>query len=379
MKRVGLLVNPVAGMGGRLGFKGTDGLAEKAREEGAVPVAPERTRRFLEAFTVLQKREAQLDVEWIACGAPMGADLLATAGVPAERVRVVYAPRPTTGAEDTRAAVAAFLRESVDLVLFCGGDGTARDVAGATGGAVPILGIPSGVKMHSAVFAVNPTAAAEILAAYLRGELRVGDAEILDLDEEAYRKGDWVVRLYTTTKTLVEPHLVQAGKMMFAEMSEADVRAELVEHFRELFEKEPDRLFLMGPGSTIESVAKGLGLEKTLLGIDAVVGGKLVAKDLDEKGILALLDRHPQATLVVSPIGAQGFVLGRGNLQVSPEVIRRIGVRNILPVATPGKLAATPVLRVDTGDPALDAEIRRKEYLFVLIGYRTTKLHPVQD
>lgn len=299
--------------------------------------------------------------------------------MPADRVEIVYEDRPPTTASDTRAAVEAFAKDHADLIVFCGGDGTARDVAEEARDAVPILGIPSGVKMHSGVFAVDPAAASEILAAFLRGQLRVGDAEILDLDEEAYRRGEWKVRLHRTAKTLVEPHLIQAGKMMFAEVSEAAVRGELVEHFHELFEQEPDTLFLLGPGSTIESIARGLGLEKTLLGIDAVLGGRTIAKDLDEKGLLAFLDRHPRATLVVSPIGAQGFVLGRGNLQVSPEVLRRIGTKNLAVVATPAKLAATPVLRVDTGDEVLDAEIRRKEYLFVLIGYRTTKLHRIQS
>jgi len=149
-------------------------------------------------------------------------------------------------------------------------------------------------------------------------------------------------------------------------------------HFSELFENEPDTLFLLGPGSTLNSIATAMGIDKTLLGVDAVVDGKAVAKDLNEKGILDLLDHHPKAKLVVSPIGAQGFILGRGNLQVSPAVLRRIGTKNVIVVATPAKLAMTPILRVDTGDPALDDEFHKREYLFVVIGYRTSKLHPIQ-
>lgn len=378
MKRIGFVVNPIAGMGGRVGLKGTDGVVDEARAAGATPLAPGRAVRFLESFLAKPLSPAMGEVGWLTASGPMGADEIGAAGLPAAECRIVYEPPMRTSAADTIAAVRNSIDAGAELILFCGGDGTARDVAGAASGRVPILGIPSGVKMHSAVFAVDPPAAAQLLAAYLRGELRVAEAEILDVDEEAYRRGEWKVRLYTTAKTLVEPQLVQAGKLMFAEVSESEVRAELVEHVRELFADEPDRLFLLGPGSTIESIAAGLGLPKTLLGIDAAVGGAVVGKDLDEKGILALLDRYPQATLVVSPIGAQGFVLGRGNLQVSPEVVRRIGTRNLLVVATPAKLASTPVLRVDTGDEALDAEIRKKEYLFVLIGYRTTKLHPVQ-
>lgn len=379
MSRIGLVVNPIAGMGGRVGLKGTDDVVDQARAAGAEPVAPRRVALFLDAFVKMQRKDPELDVHWLTCDGPMGQRYLDQAGVAPGDIEVVHTPASPTTAADTRAGAAGCVHGGAELLLFCGGDGTARDVAEAVMGKIPILGIPSGVKMHSGLFAVDPKAAAEALAAFLRGQLRVGDSEILDLDEEAYRAGEWRVRLYATARTLVEPNLVQADKMMFAEMSEESVLLELAEHFRDLLNEEPNTLFLLGPGSTIESIATRLKLEKTLLGIDAVVGGKTIAKDLDEKRILALLNEHAKAKLVVSPIGAQGFVLGRGNLQVSPEVVRKIGARNLLVVATPAKLAATPVLRVDTGDEKLDAEIRRKEYLFVLIGYRTTKLHPIKD
>ena len=165
---------------------------------------------------------------------------------------------------------------------------------------------------------------------------------------------------------------------MIDEVSEDAIRGELAVHFSELFENEPHTLFLLGPGSTLSSIATAIGIDKTLLGVDAVVGGQAIAKNLNERGILDLLDRYPEAKLVVSPVGAQGFILGRGNLEVSPEVLRRIGTKNVIVVATPAKLAMTPVLRVDTGDPTLDEEFHKREYLFVLIGYRTSKLHPIQ-
>ena len=156
------------------------------------------------------------------------------------------------------------------------------------------------------------------------------------------------------------------------------MKDEIADHVKELVDQEQDTLFILGPGSTLEHIATRLGVDKTVLGVDAVVGGKLVGKDLDEAGILALLDRYRNAKLIVSPIGAQGFILGRGNLQLSPAAIRRIGVPNVIVVSTPAKLNATPVLRVDTGEPQLDQEFARKEYLFVVIGYRTSKLHPIR-
>ena len=377
VRRIGFVVNPIAGMGGRVGLKGTDGVADQAVAAGAEPVTGPRARAFAEVFLRSAKDDPRLRVHWITCGRSMGHDPLHLAGVPEETVEVVHSPGDLTTAKDTTRGVELSVDHGAELVLFSGGDGTARDVAEAAKNRMPILGIPAGVKMHSGIFAVSPSAAAEVLIAYLRGGLRVGTAEILDVDEEAYRKGEWRIRLHTTARSLVEPQFVQAGKLMVEEVSEEAVRSELAAHFSELFADEPDTLFLLGPGSTLDSIAGALGLGKTLLGIDAVLAGKTVAKDLNEREILALLDRHPKAKFLVSPIGAQGFILGRGNLQVSPAVVTRIAMRNVIVVATPAKLAATPILRVDTGDDALDAEFRAKEYLFVVIGYRTSKLHPI--
>ncbi len=377
MKRIALLINPIAGMGGRVGLKGTDGLAAKAREAGARPVAAPRALMFLRLFRERQLQDPSLSLRWLTCSGTMGQETLEQAGVPPEEFEVVHSASEETTAEDTKAAAEKALAAHAELLLFVGGDGTARDIVASVGDVVPILGIPAGVKMHSGLFSVSPVAAVDILSSYLRGELRVGDAEILDLDEEAYRRGDWRIRFFGTAKTLVEPNLIQTGKMMVAEISEETVLEELAEHFTELFDQEPDTLFLLGPGSTVHSLATRLGIEKTLLGVDAALGRKTIGRDANEVTILHLLKDHPAAKLVVSPIGAQGFILGRGNLQLSPEVVRRIGMRNVLVVATPGKLLSTPVLRVDTGDPGLDAEFHKREYLFVLIGYRTTKLHPI--
>ncbi len=379
MHRIGFSVNPIAGMGGRVGLKGTDGIANEAQAAGAEPTAGPRAELFARTFLDLSKHDENLRVRWLTCGGAMGADPLRAAGVQEDSIEVVHAPGDRTTSADTRKAVEASVDRGAELLLICGGDGTARDVAEATRDRIPIFGIPAGVKMHSGLFAVSPPAAAKVLVGYLRGQLRIGTAEILDLDEEAYRKGEWRVRLFATAKTLVEPNLVAGGKLMIDEVSEEAIRGELAVHFSELFETEPDTLFLLGPGSTLHSIASAIGIDKTLLGVDAAVGGKTIAKDLNEKGILALLDGHPKAKLVVSPIGAQGFILGRGNLQVSPTVLRRIGTKNVIVVATPAKLAMTPVLRVDTGDPALDEEFHKREYLFVLIGYRTSKLHPIQN
>src|SRR5256885_6827381 len=201
MRRVGFVVNPIAGLGGRVGLKGTDGVAEQALAAGAKPTAPDRARAFAEAFVGVTKDDLDLTFHWVTAAGDMGAGPLKLAGVHPDRIEVVHIPGQPSTSEDTRIVVEESIASEVELILFCGGDGTARDVAAAAKDRVPIVGIPAGVKMHSGLFAISPRAAADLLVAFLRGDLRVGTAEILDLDEEAYRKGEWRVWTLSTART----------------------------------------------------------------------------------------------------------------------------------------------------------------------------------
>lgn len=372
MVRLAFLVNPIAGLGGRVGLKGTDGVADEAIRRGATPTASAKAEEMLRALAAMPESKV---FAWLTCGGPMGEEVLRRAGVAAE---VVLPCSPPTTAEDTRKACREFLARKVDLIVFVGGDGTARDIASVVGQSVPIVGVPAGVKMHSAVFGLHPSSVAAILADFVDGTTATVDAEVLDLDEEKYRQGEWVVRLYHTAKTLHQPTLIQTGKMMFEEIPEVDARDGIAEHVIEEIEEAPDVVFLLGPGGTLDHVKRKLGIKGSLLGIDAVKGKRLLAADLDEAGIRRLLDEHSAARLVLSPVGAQGFVLGRGNLEVSPDVLRRIGLGNLIIVATPDKLRHTPALRVDTGDAVLDRAFTEKEYLLVVQGYREMKMHPIR-
>ena len=197
---------------------------------------------------------------------------------------------------------------------------------------------------------------------------------MLDLDEEKYRAGEWAVRLYQTARTPYEPDLTQQAKMLIDATGDAEVKEEIADYLVETIMQHPADLFLLGPGSTVAMVAERLGIDNTLLGVDACAGGKLVGKDLNEHGILALLERYAEYRLVLSPIGAQGFILGRGNLQLSPQIMRRIGRDNLMVIATPAKLMRTESLRVDTGDPELDAEILGDGYLPVITGSHRRRL-----
>ncbi len=343
MRRLGVIVNPIAGMGGRVGLKGTDGPAvlARARELGAEPVSGQRAARAL----------AELSAQVLAAPGAMGADACAEAGLPCEVVDIGTA----AGAAATRAAARAMLAAGVDLLLFAGGDGTARDVLAEIGTRLPILGIPTGVKMHSAVFAQNPAAAGRVAAAFLEGRAAAQEAEVMDLDEEALRQGRVSARLHGVARVPRERALMQAGKSGAAIPDEAALEA-LAR--RIVSEMQTGRLYLLGCGTTMRRIKRALGFDGTLMGVDVALDGRLLAADVTETQLLRLLDQAP-ATAILGVTGGQGFVLGRGNQQFSPAVLRRLGRENLVIVAGQQKLAALDpaCLHVDTGEAALDAEL----------------------
>ena len=335
--RLGVLVNPIAGMGGRVGLKGTDGKVDKARQRGAEPRAPERARRML---TRLADHDAEIDL--LTAGDPMGASETRAAGF---EPRVVFEPdtnRAETTDADTAAAVDAFVAAGVDLVCFVGGDGTAADVADAladTG--VPLLGVPAGVKVYSSVFAVSPEAVAEIVVEFDRTEQR----EVMDIDEDDYRAGEVSPELRAIASVPVADGLQSAKQrgggtvVALAEGVAADVDSATT--------------YILGPGSTLAAIKSALGFEGSPLGVDVWRDGQLLATDASEAEILDALGETN--TIIVSPIGGQGFIFGRGNPQLSPAVIRNASVEV---VASRSKLDDLRVLRVDTDDTELDAELR---------------------
>ena len=373
MPRIGFLINPIAGMGGRVGLKGTDGVAAEAVRRGAQPMA---NTRALEALRKLKRLVDQTPnppaIKWLTVAGAMGREALQSAGFAA--IEVVHVASSAPSAQDTKTAVEKFLAASVDFILFCGGDGTARDICGITGEATPVLGIPAGVKMYSGVFGVTPAHTSEILMRYLAHEIGLARVEIVDLDEDKYRRDEWAVRLYMSAQTPFDPTYLQAAKALISGADEESIKDDIAEQLREDIEAKPETLFLLGPGSTVQAVGRALQLDKTLLGIDAVADGKVVGKDLAEQQILELVDRYTARKLVLSPLGAQGFLFGRGNQPLSPAVIRRIGADNIIVLSTPAKLARTPLLRFDTGDAALDADMISRKFLTVIIGYHRTRL-----
>ena len=362
-KTLGLIVNPIAGMGGSVGLKGTDGeMAEKARELGADPVTPDRARKTLEALDVLDQ------VDWLAGPGRMGEKYLEESGA---NVRMVGEIGKKTSPEDTKTIAGSMLAAGVDLIIFVGGDGTARDMVDAVGTKIPVVAVPAGVKMFSSAFALNPRAAARLVEGFLEGAPLV-EEEVLDIDEASYRDDRLESQLYGTLRVpevqeSLQPGKVPSGGGRSSEETKENIAAYLVENIIEA-----DTLYLLGPGTTLRPVAEALGVEKTLLGVDAVRDGQLVAGDINEEQILALLQDHPKRKIVVTPIGGNGFIFGRGNKQFTPEVIRKVGRENILVLATRKKLQPLDALRVDTGDREADKML--EGYLKVYVGYLEGKV-----
>ena len=379
MVPLGLLVNPDAGLGGRLGLKGSDGQAELARSKGAEDRSGPRMRLMLEYFSKL-RRSGFEGIEWVASEGRMGTDWLPEGAIIGS-VRTTPSSSGSTSADDTATAVGALLEEGIDLLVYAGGDGTTRDIVAALDSAgfpdTPVIGVPTGVKMHSGCFAASPKAAAEVLSAWLDGDLLLASTEVLDLDEERYRQGEWVVQLYAEAMTPASPRWMQGSQQRIEASDEEDTTEGLADHIRELVISE-DGLVIWGSGGTLRAIAEMNGFQPTNLGIDATLGNEQVGTDLDETGLLEILSSHTgPVTLLLSPMGGQGFLIGRGNLQLSPEVLRAIGIDNILGVVTPAKLLTVRRLRIETGDAYLDAEFAAKRYMKVLQGYRTTRVLPV--
>ncbi len=363
MKRLGLIVNPIAGMGGRCGLKGTDGadILARARALGAVAESPDR------AMLALRQLIGVTDLRVFTAADDMGEREVKGVGL---EPAVVYDPgRCSTSGEDTRRAARALVAAGVDLILFGGGDGTARDVCEAVGPHAVCLGVPTGCKIHSGVFAVSPRAAGELAALYLAGEIRgVRTAEVMDIDEAAFREGRVTAGLFGYLSVPCDEKRTQAVKAGRSQSEQAAV-GELADYLLHSFGDA--ELLIVGPGSTTLEFKKRLGLTGTLLGVDVVKRGRLAAADVTEAELLELLDdrNHQVATIVVTVIGGQGYVFGRGNQQLGPRVLERVGLHNIVVVATKGKIAGLggrPLL-VDTGDERVNAML--SGYIRVVAGY----------
>ena len=371
-KSLGFLINPIAGLGGRVGLKGSDGpdVVDQALSLGAVPESPQRA-----GYALAQLEEIKDRISVFTYGGAMGEEELQKLGFQA---KVVGSPASSrTNAQDTMTAARLLKEAGVDLILFAGGDGTARNIAEAIGDSVPVIGIPAGVKIHSAVYATNAKNAGLAARDYLEGNVEdVCLAEVMDIDEDLFRQGRLSAKLYGYMKVPESGAYMQHTKSPAS--SERDELMGVVGHI--LNKMEDDILYIVGPGSTTKAILDEMSLEGTLLGVDVVKNGKLIAADVAESHLWEFVQNpEQQVKIIVTIIGGQGNLFGRGNQQISPRIIRRVGKKNILVAATGAKLTALygePLL-VDTGDPELDREL--SGYIEVIKGFNHTAVYPVSD
>ncbi len=374
MFKLGLIINPYAGLGGPEGLKGSDNLPEAMRlavaQGNSASRAQARAQRCLDLLRPLAAK-----VEVYGFAGAMAEDVALAAGFGFHTLGEAAVP---SGAQDSQRAATAAAQAGVDLLLFVGGDGTARDIYSAVGEQLPVLGLPAGVKMHSAVYAINPEGAAEILTALIDGKLvEVGLQEVRDIDEAAFQQGRVRSRHYGE---LLVPRLggflqqVKQGGREVEALVIADIADELMEHYDE------DCLYIVGPGSTTTGFMQALDLPYSLLGVDVVRGGELLQADANAAQITALLDAHGgPVQVLITAIGGQGHILGRGNQQLTPALIRRIGREHFQVLASKSKLtglAGRPLL-VDSNDPELDQQWQG--YIPVICGYRDQVMYRVSS
>ncbi|MFX1478601.1 MAG: ATP-NAD kinase family protein [Promethearchaeota archaeon] len=345
MKKVGFIINPIAGMGGSVGLKGTDGeIYKKALLLGAKPIAPQRVNRLLSNIT---KKE---DLFLLVAPGKMGADLIEDSGI---NFGVIGEISEETSAKDTVRIAKQMMEKGIELLIFCGGDGTARDIYDAIDLEKPVIAIPAGVKMFSSVFAYNPRAAAQLIDYFLADFVETVEKEVLDIDEDLVREDVLKARLYGFLKvpkilSLIQPSKEGSSLGKTIEENKQEIAQFIVE------EMENDVLYILGPGTTVKAITERLNLTKTLLGVDAVYNKKIVGIDLNEKGILELIAKYVKSEIVISPIGGQFFIFGRGNKQFTPKILKLVGNKNIKIIATKDKIRDLDCLRVDTGDLLVD-------------------------
>ncbi len=355
---LGLIINPISGMGGSVGLKGTDGkeILQKALQLGAKPSANDRAKEVLKELIAIKSK-----IKFLTCSGSMGEDCVREIGFEYDLINnSIFKPVPNppdTTSEHTKIACRIMKKlDNMKMILFCGGDGTARDIYDSLGQDKPCLGIPTGVKIYSSVFALSPKSAGTLITQFLWDEIGLAELEVLDIDEEQYRKGKLISKVYGTLITPYDPNFSQASK---AGSPDTDLSNQERIAKRVVETLEHNIYYLLGPGTTTKTITDMLNQKKTVLGVDLLYNGKIISQDLNEKEILEIIEGKT-IKVIVSPIGKQGFIFGRGNLQISPRVLRKIGTRNIMIVCTKYKLETilNKILRLDTRDTELDISMR---------------------
>ncbi len=364
MKRIGLIVNPIAGIGGKTGLKGSDGeeVFREAIARGAVMESP---KKAFATVQILKASEAFVDVyTWPG---KMGEDICKEAGLRCTVPAGYTDTGSRTTSEDTVRAAKELVKAGSELILFAGGDGTARDIMDAVGTGVPVLGIPAGCKIHSGVYALNPRRAGDLAVKYAQGKVReTKEAEVMDIDEAQFRNGKVQSRLYGYLKIPGEGGMVQNIKCGSTGGGRESIER-LYDYMADTWCR--NARYIIGGGSTTAGIMKRMNLSNTLLGVDLVYGGQVLALDCTEQDILRIMERYEKVKILITVIGGQGYLFGRGNQQISAKVIRRVGKENIIVAASQEKMLSFlgKNIYVDTGDEETDKYLAG--YMRIITGY----------
>ena len=370
-KIIALIINPISGMGGSVGLKGTDGvkILDQAIALGAKPLAADRANAALQPL-----RKFVSTVEFVGFDGLMGGDVVSRAGL--SFTPVGHSTSELTSEEDTYQALEAVVNQRLDLIMFAGGDGTARIIQSVIGTSIPVVGIPTGVKMYSSVFAVTSRAAGQLAAMQILDQIdSLALADIIDLDEENYRQGRIASHLFGHMMVPSARNLIQSPKSPTKGEDEQarQIANQVIEDLKS------GVVYILGPGTTTKSITDLLELDGSLIGVDVILDRELIAKDVAEKELLTILQKHLSAEIIVTPIGGQGLLFGRGNQQISAQVIRQVGIENLTVIATPGKIASfggRPFL-MDIGDSKLEKEM--PAFFKVITGWRNTTMYPYRS
>lgn len=361
----GLIVNPVAGVGGPKGLKGSDGtLAGSALDKGAVLTSGHRACEAFDSLIAEAQDELLNLPDIMTCSGSMGEDALRLSGY--RNFTIVYEVNDQTTGRDTTEAARVMKERGADIIVFSGGDGTARDVVRGVGEDFPVIGIPAGVKMYTGVFLNRPSDLGRAMLDILINGLRTTKVELLDFDRSSEDPSIGVGRYGRATIPVLQS--IQAGKSEYpAEEEDLEgICSYLIEKMQN------DTYYVMGTGSTVKAAVRMLGYVTPSLGVDIILGREMEASDVTDTDILSLLHKGKRICVVVTPLGGNGFIFGRGNQQISPAFLSSIEREDLIILATREKINRLGVLRVDTGNAQLDSSL--KGLVEVITGYASRKI-----
>lgn len=354
--KVGFFVNPLAGFGLTSNRKGSDGLKLTSVEESS-------SFRKAQKLISLLKGE---DIFYYTPQGTMGSDILQESGV--TQLEVITRPGPETTAKDTINFIEALCRRDAELIIFVGGDGTARDVLSANACDLPAIGVPAGIKMYSSVFSINVESASRLIKSISDGHYDVRKCEVVDIDEQKFGLGKLDIMLYGELSTPVSQYMVSQSKAEYSQVNSEGISEYLGEKM------EPGKCYIIGPGSTCKSVLPSSEQQTNLLGVDILIDSKVVVSDADERTIFHFASER-ESFIIVSPIGGQNFLLGRGNRQISGRVVESVGWDHVWVISSQEKLREMANLFVDIDN---STSITIPKFIKVLYGYGRFKVLPVK-